>query len=261
MKLEDRKCKVYPNAKINLLLNVFERQGDYHKIESVILPIPIYDELTIQYSDNFILDSPFQTRDICLKVLQKLNIFNIKLKLVKKIPVSVGLGGESSDAAFLLKTLNSIFSLNLGRNILKIAHTIGSDVPFFLYNVPAFVTRYGESIYPISCDLNNLCFVIAYFRHNLENKTKIVYEVADNMELETFPVKDLINSLRVGDIEGIVESIGNSLEKPATKIFPKISYLKRYLIKKEKCLGCVMTGSGPAVVGIKEGSGIKLIEF
>ncbi len=74
----------------------------------------------------------------------------IKIHIQKKIPVSSGLGGGSSNAAASLKALNQLWELNLSkRRLTELAEQIGVDTPFFIEGGTAFATHYGEKITPL----------------------------------------------------------------------------------------------------------------
>ena len=134
----------FPNAKINIGLNILRRRKDgFHDIESLFYPINLCDVLEIVISDKLSftssgLEIPGNHSDnLCLKayrLIQKRHrISPVKIHLHKIIPMGAGLGGGSSDAAFCLKMLNEIFELKLSELTLEqYALELGSDCPFSL---------------------------------------------------------------------------------------------------------------------------------
>ena len=148
---------VYPNAKINIGLNVLNTRADgYHEISSVFYPVKeLYDILEIVPSDYFSFSSsgiaiPGDS-NICTKAFDLLKadygVRNVKIHLHKMIPIGAGLGGGSADGAFVLKALNELFELNLIKNQLeKYALKLGADCPFFIENTPKYVTGIGEKM-------------------------------------------------------------------------------------------------------------------
>ncbi len=131
-------------AKINWFLNILGmREDGFHEIQSLMQKITLYDELAFSPSDSLKL-----TTDVPVVLEQNLvyraamllkETYGVSegasIHLDKKIPMGAGLGGGSSDAASALVGLNELWSLGLSLNELsEIAGSIGSDVPFFLYN-------------------------------------------------------------------------------------------------------------------------------
>lgn len=150
----------YPNAKINLGLRVIEKRNDgFHNLETLF--VPVYDFTDIleiveskslyikHYGLPYSLPENDSEKDLCIRAYKLLNedfgIPPVGIHLYKKIPVGAGLGGGSADAAFTLKTLNSLFRLNLSNESLAAyAARLGSDCPFFIYNKPMFGEGKGE---------------------------------------------------------------------------------------------------------------------
>ena len=114
---------VYPNAKINIGLNVLEKRADgYHELSSLFYPVNnLCDILEIFPSTEFYFSSSGiaipDEGNICIKAFeilkQDFEISNIKIHLHKQIPVGAGLGGGSADGAFMLKAIDTLFNLNL----------------------------------------------------------------------------------------------------------------------------------------------------
>lgn len=135
---------VYPNAKINLGLRVLGKRSDgYHDIQSIMLPIPLFDILEITASEVFDYhatglplpqDGSVGLVEKAYQILQQAyGIGPVRIHLRKQIPIGAGLGGGSSDAAFTLKALNEWYSLQLATHELQaFAAQLGSDCPFLL---------------------------------------------------------------------------------------------------------------------------------
>ena len=157
---------VYPNAKINIGLNVLEKQVDgYHKISSVFYPVnELFDILEIFPSKDFSFSSSGieipGTDNLCIKAFDLLHsdfkIGNVTMHLHKLIPIGAGLGGGSSDGASVLKALNELFKLELSSvELEKYALQLGADCPFFIENLPKYVTGVGENMMSIDFDLSS----------------------------------------------------------------------------------------------------------
>lgn len=142
-------------AKINVTLEVLARRSDgYHGIRSVMVPLELADELTIEPSNRFSfscdraeLDGEANLAYAAVRTLGDLPPVRIELR--KRIPVQAGLGGGSSDAAAVLRAaMNGAFGAVPHHDWLTLARTLGSDVPFFLAETAALVEGTGERITP-----------------------------------------------------------------------------------------------------------------
>src|SRR5262249_38176514 len=155
--------QVIAPAKINLSLRVLGRRSDgFHEIETFIAPISLCDEIRIEQRSGkqkiaFRCDDPSVPKGEDNIVVRAAKVFfketkissGVSIELKKKIPHGAGLGGGSSDAASTLLALNELFETNLPREALaKIAETIGSDVPFFIFQSAAVCKGRGELVRP-----------------------------------------------------------------------------------------------------------------
>src|SRR5882762_10669256 len=138
----------FPHCKINLGLNVVSKRPDgFHNIKTCFYPVPRTDVLEIipapefSFSQSGINVPGGQEENLCVRAYRLLKkdfgIGNVKIHLHKVIPIGAGLGGGSSDAAFALRLLNNVFSLNLSIDQLqKYAAQLGSDCSFFIQDQP-----------------------------------------------------------------------------------------------------------------------------
>jgi len=153
--------QVFAPAKINLSLKISGQRNDgFHEIETVMVPITLWDEIDIEKSDSssqieFRCDDPtMPTGDDNLIVRAAKSFFaatqlkrSVSIDLRKRIPHGAGLGGGSSDAASTLLALNEFFETRLPRETLaEIAKPIGSDVPFFIFQSAAECKGRGELV-------------------------------------------------------------------------------------------------------------------
>jgi len=155
-------------AKINLSLRVLGKRGDgYHLLDTVMVPIGLYDEITIagnrlgkagRESLKVTCNHPLVPsgeenlvyRAAALLLGRKGIRGRIRIHIRKRIPVGGGLGGGSSDAAATLRGLNRLFRLGCGRReLLSLAASLGADVPFFIYGRAARATGIGERLRPL----------------------------------------------------------------------------------------------------------------
>ena len=118
----------FPNAKINLGLNITEKRPDgYHNLETIFYPVPIEDALEINILNEG--NGKFRLHQAGLEIEgeaesnlvvkayklldDRFNLPPVDIHLFKHIPSGAGLGGGSADAAFMLKLLNNKFELGL----------------------------------------------------------------------------------------------------------------------------------------------------
>ena len=249
----------YPNCKINLGLHVVGRRPDgYHDLETVFLPVPdLCDELEIVENDTLqmqqegiVLDNAPED-NLCTRAWQLLhdefNIPPVVIRLHKNIPFGAGLGGGSSDAAFTLKMLNSLFSLRLSDSDLSLrAARLGADCPFFIHNRPAYATGIGDILEPIDLDLSPYRILIE-FPEGEHVSTKEAYS---GLKRDLFG--DIRPDLRVAVKQPIGEwrrLIVNDFEASVFPAHPAIAALKDDLYSRG-AIYASMTGSGAAVFAL-----------
>ena len=160
--------RLYPNVKLNLGLRVLGVRPDgYHELETLFVPCDaFYDRMEIVPSEVFSLkivgpsygNWPVE-KDLVAKAWMlfrdEFGIDSVSVLLEKNSPVGAGLGGGSADAAFMIRALNDIFSLELDdATLAALAARLGSDCPFFIYNRPMFASGRGEVLEPFPLDLS-----------------------------------------------------------------------------------------------------------
>ena len=163
---------VYPNAKINIGLNVVEKRADgYHNLETVFYPIELLDVMEITASDEFSMkvtgtvpdgtpEDNLVTRAYRL-LAQDFDFPPVAIHLHKHIPTGAGLGGGSSDAAFTIKALNEKFSLGMDTGQMEAyASRLGADCAFFIKDKPVFATGIGNEFHPFGLSLSGKTIVL-----------------------------------------------------------------------------------------------------
>lgn len=267
------KLKILAPAKINIGLIVKEKlKSGYHRIETIMVPIKLFDTLFIKRTDNnglnFSTDNipnlPQDSTNLVVRATElffdKINVEpKVKIILRKRIPIGAGLGGGSSDAAAVLLGLNQLFRKPLNiKTLHQIACQIGMDVPFFLYRTPCYVTGCGEILRPVKIpQLNVLLYTPDYFI-----STNWAYQQIDAMGLtETdFSLKILCKKLSQGNWQEISKYTVNTFEKV---VFPKYNDL---LIMKTQLLFfgakvVSLSGSGSTIYGLAEKDDINNIRI
>lgn len=252
---------VYPNAKINLGLNVVEKRADgFHNIETVFYPVGWSDLLELLPDENSSsgitlttsgLPIPGDVNDnLCVRAYELIRrdyaMPAVKVHLHKIVPMGAGLGGGSSDAAFFIKALNELFELGLAWGELHhYAKQLGSDCSFFISNRPVFAEGKGDEYESILLDLSNYHIVIAY--PGIHVNTAEAYKGIIPRKPAASP-EDIVTKLPVAEWKNVLV---NDFEQSVFERFPAIKSLK----EKMYAAGAVyaaMSGSGSAVFGVFE---------
>ncbi len=262
--------KTKPCAKLNLGLNIVGRRADgYHDIETVFYPIPLCDELEIEEADvdSFSLsgipivgsvecspatkgtqgldnvESNLVLRAIGMLRDKGYNIPPLRIRLEKNIPSGAGLGGGSSDAAFTVRMLKEMFTLDLSTTeVMRLVSMLGADCAFFVESKPAFAEGIGDVLSPIDLDLSGLYLVLV--------KPDDVVSTREAYSLTTPHVPQLRLSDAVrGDISTWRGTVVNDFEESVFPLHPEIAAVKRSLYA-QGALYASMSGSGSSVFAL-----------
>lgn len=245
---------VFPNAKINLGLNVVSKREDgYHNLETVFFPVNLADAVEfVEAAHTGLHVSGIEVDgnpedNLIIKAYRLLKndyrLPELQFHLHKAIPFGAGLGGGSSDAAFTLKALNSYFGLGISdAELINYASQIGADCAFFIHNKPSFAFGIGDQFEELELDLSS--YKIAIVKPNFSVSTPEAYRSVSPKPSE-FDLRKL-GSLPV---ENWKDQIVNDFEKSVFQSYPEIKKIKQTLYE----CGAVyasMSGSGSAVFGI-----------
>jgi 4-diphosphocytidyl-2-C-methyl-D-erythritol kinase len=251
----------FPKAKINLGLRITGKRPDgFHDIETIFYPTGFCDALEfVPLSENVKEDTIVVTgfnigirpeKNLVIRAFRKLRehftIPFFKIHLHKAIPSGSGLGGGSSDAACILRTINKYFSLEMDNEMLKsLALELGSDCPFFIDSVPSLATGRGEILKPVSKVLYGYHLVLV--KPGVRISTREAY-------INTHPAKPKVSLeyLINQDISEWKKYMVNDFEEYAFKLYPQISEYKTTLYRAGAVFSS-MSGSGSTVYGIFEG--------
>jgi len=251
----------FPNAKINLGLNIVEKRSDgYHNIETVFYPVGWKDVLEIipyekkinrkndlQFHQSGIKISGKIENNSCIKAYrllkEKFGLPPIEMCLHKIVPSGAGLGGGSSDAAFTLVMLNKIFNLGLPeKTIEELTSSIGADCAFFIRNQPVFAKGKGDEFEDISIDLSKYHIIIV--KPDVHVNTTTAYKNA-GPKTPSVSIKEIITQ----PVSEWKNNLVNDFEFSVFKKYPAISHVKEQLYDAG-ALYASMSGSGSAVFGI-----------
>jgi 4-diphosphocytidyl-2-C-methyl-D-erythritol kinase len=248
---------VFPNAKINIGLSITHKRPDgFHNIETIFYPVPLTDALEIipgskktEFKSYGIEIPGNPDNNLCLKAYQTLNkAFNlppVKIILQKNIPMGAGLGGGSSDGAFMLILLNKLFNLGLDSQTLEqYAETLGSDCAFFIRNTPCIGLEKGNVLENIPLNLEG--YYIVLVKPSVHIGTAEAYAGVTPKKPKISLKK--ITEFPINEWKGLVK---NDFEESIFSRHPEIKEIKDKLYKNG-ALYASMTGSGAAVFGLFE---------
>ena len=250
----------FPNCKINLGLRILRRRRDgYHDIETIFYPVPLCDRIDISTTDgdgNEIREDIFTccgiplTSDtesnLVMKVVRMLreegyDIPHMSIVLQKNIPSGAGLGGGSSDAAFMMKMLNETFHLNMNDTEMEQrVGRLGADCAFFIRNMPVFASGIGNVFTPISINLTGYWLWLAKPNDFVSTKEAYANVHPNDINRTTWP----------HDNSHIVwNALTNDFEESVFPTHPDIARLKDRMLKSG-AFYAAMSGSGASVFGL-----------
>lgn len=235
-------------AKINLTLEIVGKNDNYHMLESVVIPINLYDTLTFFLSDKDEVISNVEIKNN--NILKTIKLFKetyqinkyVKIILDKQIPIGGGLGGSSADISATLRGLNKLFELNKPLKELEIlANKLGSDTLFCLYNKRAFIYGRGDYINFYEND-EKLSFLLIL--PELSLLTKDVFN-SYSLSKEKLKYIGFEKHLKNNKIDFIINNAKNDLLKPALSLNSEFD--KLYNDYKSNGINIHMSGSGPSL--------------
>ena len=242
----------YPNAKLNLGLNVVAKRADgYHDLETVFYPVPITDALEVFPMDpdfpsavdcdlkvtNLHIEGDEQ-KNLVVRAYQLLKqdfptLPRIHAHLYKGIPTQAGMGGGSSDCGFMITLLNRQFQLGLSdQQMIDYAARLGADCAFFVLNQPCYAEGIGERLQPIAVrpDIpvsTREAFSLIVPQHPAQNCRDVVMQPVETWR----------------------DALTNDFEKSVFALHPEIGSIKDQLYE----MGAVyaaMSGSGSSLFGL-----------
>lgn len=249
----------FPNAKINLGLNITEKRPDgYHNLETVFYPIPIEDALEITElqgapgekfrlhqagleiageADNNLVVRAYKLLD------EQFHLPPTDIHLFKHIPSGAGLGGGSADAAFMLKLLNEQFGLALTDETLEeYAARLGADCAFFIKNRPVYAEGIGNLFSPITLSLKG--YRLWLVKPDIFVSTRDAFARIKPRR----PQASLREIVKL-PVEGWKACMVNDFEESVFPQFPAIGEIKEEMYR-QGAVYASMSGSGSSVYGL-----------
>ena len=252
----------FPIAKINLGLNVVEKRPDgYHNLQTVFYPVPLKDALEVQVMDsafpsdydcdlkvtNATIDGDEQ-RNLVVRAYQLLKkdfptLPRIHTHLWKGIPTQAGMGGGSSDCAYMLLLLNQQFHLGLTeKQLIDYAAQLGADCAFFILSRPCYAEGIGEKLQPIDLSLNG--YFLAVVRPDIPVSTKEAFSRIH----PHYPAQNCRETV-MQPVETWRDTLVNDFEESVFTLHPEIGNIKQQLYDMGATYAA-MTGSGSALFGL-----------
>ena len=251
----------FPIAKINLGLNVVEKRPDgYHNLQTVFYPVPIKDALEVVTMDpafpsdvdcdlkvsNF--DTGDEQRNLVVRAYQALKadypaLPRCHAHLWKAIPTQAGMGGGSSDCAYMIRLLNDLFALHLSeQQMMQYAARLGADCAFFIKSRPCYAEGIGEQLEDIDLDLSG--WHIAVVRPDIPVPTKEAF----SRIRPHYPAKNCRDIVRQ-PVDTWAAELVNDFEESVFALHPELAAVKEHLYKIGATYAA-MSGSGSALFGL-----------
>lgn len=253
---------VFPIAKLNLGLNVVAKRADgYHDLETVFYPVPLTDALEVHTMDegfpsdvacdlkvtNLHIEGDEQS-NLVVRAYQLLKqdfptLPRLHVHLWKGIPTQAGMGGGSSDAAYMLRLLNDLFALQLTqKQLVSYAARLGADCAFFIHSVPCYAEGIGERLEPIALDLGG--WHLGVVRPDIPVPTREAFS-------RIRPHRPQMNCREIvgQPVETWRMTLVNDFEDSVFALHPELGHVKAHLYDLGATYAA-MSGSGSALFGL-----------
>lgn len=248
----------FPNAKINLGLNITEKRPDgYHNLETIFYPIPLEDALEVcprkegegkySLSQSGLAIEGDSDKNLVVKAYKLLDeacgLPPADIYLHKHIPSGAGLGGGSADAAFMLKLLNETYNLKLTDDQLEeYAARLGADCAFFVRNRPTYAEGIGNIFSPVELSLAG--WQLLLIKPDIFVSTRDAFaRICPRRPQRN--LKDIIGQ----PVESWKDCMVNDFEESVFPQFPAIGDIKTELYRRGAVYAS-MSGSGSSVYGL-----------
>jgi 4-diphosphocytidyl-2-C-methyl-D-erythritol kinase len=251
-------------AKINWSLRVLGKRADgYHEIDTTLQTISLHDNLTCSTLNDSRIQFWCDDRSIpsdetnlvwrAASTLRKQYSIarGVKIRLEKRIPNEAGLGGGSSDAAATLMALAHLWEIETsGQELLEIAASLGSDIPFFFFGGAARASGRGECVEPLGDAAEQHLLII---KPNVHVSTANAYNSLNSPALTSSDAKPILLRSQASDDSASLDlnALHNDFEAVVFQLEPEIERARNALLKSG-ARAAMLCGSGSAVLGIFE---------
>lgn len=257
-------------GKINVFLKVGAVMDDgYHDLATAFQAVSLYEDVRARAADDFTVEFTgavdtsglaVDESNLAIKAARALAMATgfrggVHLQIDKNVPIAGGMGGGSADAAATLLACDTLWGTELGKeDLLRIAATLGADVPFALTGGTAIGTGRGDQLSPALAK-GQFHWVLALAEFGMSTPT--VYSELDRHRTrharDIFPVHnqptvdaDVLQALRAGDPAMLANSMHNDLQAPALHLAPGLGRVLE-LGEANGALAGILSGSGPTV--------------
>lgn len=243
-------------AKLNLSLRVYGKRPDgYHHIRSVMVPVTLYDEVSVEEAPEGIEVDPGDPslpageENSCHRAALRFLGWTgtpggVRVRVRKRIPVQAGLGGGSSDAAATFKGLAALTGKTPPPATLRrMAADVGADVPFFTLGVPALVEGIGDRLTPVEWTVPFFALIVKppFGLPTREGYARLGREPGDP------PAGEPVPSFR--SWKDVVAAVGNDFGDSWEPDRPELGAIREELLAAG-AEAASLTGSGSAVYGL-----------
>lgn len=252
-------------AKTNFFLRTVSKRPDlFTEIETLFYPVgSVFDLLTFSFEDSGSISIkcncyivPCNEKNLCWKAAEMyyekaaLNRKGISIHIEKNTPVAAGMGGGSSDAASTLLAMQEYYRMLSEKELEDIALSLGSDVPFFLKNIPCTGRGRGEKLTPLSIR-KKTSLPLLFAAPGFPVSAKWAYTHIPWDHLENTPVlEDAVKGVEEGNISLLQNSLRNDLQIALLHKFPLLPMLfEKFISYGGKPL---ISGSGPTILALFE---------
>ena len=263
-----RSISVTAPAKINLYLGVSQKKDErgYHRVDSVMTTLGLVDELRMTPSSQLAVttvpgaDFPMEENTAFRAVTELAREFDrdpgLSIRIIKRIPLRAGLGGPSTDAAAALVGACHLWGIDPhdGR-VVRVARSIGADVPFFLYGPPAYFIGAGDVMAQIYEPLDGVDVVLVRAPSPTSGVTAAeAYRRFDADPQDIPPVAPMLDALAAGDSSAVVRAVANNLAPAARSIASEIDEVLAWLRAWGSVSVAEVSGSGSCCFAICDGA-------
>jgi 4-diphosphocytidyl-2-C-methyl-D-erythritol kinase len=254
-----RTCFVRSFAKINLTLDVLGKRADgYHDLATIMQSVDLYDTICLTATDDAMVRIVCSRPELCTEanlalraaraVLERLSLTQgLVIELDKHIPVAAGLGGGSSNAAAVMQALQRWWHLPLSpTDLLSIAASLGSDVPFFLTGGLALCEGRGEYITPLTSRWPASMRWLLLVKPAIEVSTATVFRQLPQADYSNGSSSRAVRDAFIAQRPPLPEELHNSLERGVLALYPAVTEAREAMLRAGASL-VRLSGSGPTL--------------
>jgi len=244
-------------AKINITLEVLKKRADgYHEIRSIVQTIDFCDKLRFKADPRIEITCDLPewsgSKSLVSKSVELLRLaYNTRqgavIEIEKHIPLNSGMGGDSSDAAAVLRGLNLLWGLKLSmRELLNLGAQLGSDVSLFLYGGTLLIEGRGEKVHPLPPMPHMTAVLLIPPGLTMENKTRMLYSQLNVNHYTSGKITEDFANMLEGRVTGQKSSMFNIFDNVGMRYFTGLKEYRRKFIEAG-AVDVHLAGSGPTL--------------